>query len=130
MPTLYQEWSYQYDLCRGAAGSRTISYQATAPGNASSTPLDVDELPSRQQAAGPTRQTLQLFPMQPTFLLPSDKGFAAAPAAVSPASMASASFSEESEGSGSPDSDVEAPALPYYDFFGLQSGGPLMTWRE
>nr|CAB3474769.1 unnamed protein product [Digitaria exilis] len=104
-------------------GAMYHQYQATAPGNASSTPLDVDELPSPAAAAGPTRQTLQLFPMQPTFLLPSDhKGFAAA-AAVSPASMASASFSEESEGSGSPESDVEAPALPYYDFFGLQSGG-------
>ncbi|PUZ54038.1 hypothetical protein GQ55_5G097200 [Panicum hallii var. hallii] len=94
------------------------AYQAAAaPGNA---PLHVVHLPAAD-AGGPSRETLQLFPLQPTFLLP-DKGRPPT-AAGTPASTASASFSGESESPGSPDSNGDAPAVPFYDFFGLQSGG-------
>ncbi|BAB93218.1 putative WOX2 protein [Oryza sativa Japonica Group] len=68
------------------------------------------------------RETLQLFPLQPTFVLPDHKPLRAgsACAAVSPTTpSASASFSWESESSDSPSS--EAP--PFYDFFGVHSGG-------
>ncbi|CAO1946530.1 unnamed protein product [Urochloa humidicola] len=70
--------------------------------------------------ASPSRETLQLFPLQPSYLLP-DKGRAGGAAM---ASTASASFPEESGDSmGSQDAGGEAPALPFYDFFGLHSGG-------
>ena len=92
-----------------------VYQSAAAPGNArSAAPLHVVHLPAAD-AGGPSRETLQLFPLQPTFLLP-DKGRAAG-------TSASASFSGESESSGSPDSNGDAPAVPFYDFFGLQSGG-------
>ena len=83
----------------------------------SAAPLHVVHLPAAD-AGGLSRETLQLFPLQPTFLLP-DKGRAAGTSA----STASASFSGESESLGSPDSNGDAPAVPFYDFFGLQSTG-------
>jgi len=97
-----------------------VYQSAAAPGNArSAAPLHVVHLPAAD-AGGPSRETLQLFPLQPTFLLP-DKGRAAGTSA----STASASFSEKSESPGSLDSNGngDAPAVPFYDFFGLQSGG-------
>jgi hypothetical protein len=82
------------------------------------------------ERVGPRRETLELFPLQPTLVLRRDKGRTAAggssASALTPASTAtaSASVSEESEGleSGNCNGE-EAPALPFYDFFGLQSGG-------
>ncbi|RLN23520.1 WUSCHEL-related homeobox 5 [Panicum miliaceum] len=120
-----QQWPVMYPRM---AVARDKMIPAAAPqqpashpgGTASSAPLHVVHLPAAD--AGPSRETLQLFPLQPTFLLP-DKGRASAAAAGTSASTASASFSWESESPGSPDSNGEAPAVPFYDFFGLQSGG-------
>lgn len=103
-------------------------YHAALPGSsASTTPLHVLHFPPAAAAsadAGPSRETLQLFPLQPTFLLPADKVRATGGGGASMASTASASFSGESEGmEESPDSSGEALAVPFYDFFGLQSGG-------
>lgn len=82
------------------------------------------------ERVGPSRETLELFPLQPTFVLRRDKGRAAAAGSsaslsLTSASTASASVSEESEGleSAKCNGGEEAPALPFYDFFGLQSGG-------
>ncbi|XP_066310180.1 WUSCHEL-related homeobox 5-like [Miscanthus floridulus] len=82
------------------------------------------------ERVGPRRETLELFPLQPTFVLRRDKGRAAAAGSSASAltsastATASASVSEESEGleSGNCNGE-EAPALPFYDFFGLQCGG-------
>ncbi|KAL6614191.1 hypothetical protein ACP70R_036461 [Stipagrostis hirtigluma subsp. patula] len=71
----------------------------------------------------PSRETLQLFPLHPTFVL-ADKargGNGSASSSLTPTASASASLSEESESLGSPSSNGEAP--PFYDFFGLHSGG-------
>ncbi|TVU36754.1 hypothetical protein EJB05_18700, partial [Eragrostis curvula] len=62
-----------------------------------------------------SRETLELFPLQPTFLLPEKESGA------SLTTSTSASFSGESESLESSTSNAEA--LPFYDFFGLQSGG-------
>lgn len=89
------------------------------------------------RAGHPSRETLQLFPLQPTFVLRHDKGRAAngsnndsltstSTATATATATASASISEDSDGleSGSSGKGVEeAPALPFYDFFGLQSSG-------
>ncbi|CAL4946647.1 unnamed protein product [Urochloa decumbens] len=97
------------------AGGGAMYQAAGAPSNAA--PL---HFPAAANA-GPSRETLQLFPLQPSYLLP-DKGRAAAGGGV--AAMATASFSEESgESIGSQDADGEARAVPFYDFFGLHSGG-------
>uniref|UniRef100_A0A0Q3RLD1 Uncharacterized protein n=3 Tax=Setaria TaxID=4554 RepID=A0A0Q3RLD1_SETIT len=108
-----------------AAGA--MYHAAAAGNNASTTPMHVLHFPPAAAVdAGPSRETLQLFPLQPTFLLPADKGRAAGGgASMAPApSTASASFSGESESlEESPDSYSEALAVPFYDFFGLQSGG-------
>ncbi|KAG8078441.1 hypothetical protein GUJ93_ZPchr0007g4569 [Zizania palustris] len=73
---------------------------------------------------GPWRETLQLFPLQPTFVVPDDKacrGGGRACGTVSLSSPAPASFSAEwDESSDIPDG--EAPP-PFYDFFGIHSGG-------
>ncbi|KAJ1286156.1 hypothetical protein BS78_03G331000 [Paspalum vaginatum] len=99
--------------------------QGAAPTN-STTSLHVLRFPPANGApadrAGPSRETLQLFPLQPTFVLP-DQGRAAAAGSASATATASASFSEESESLESPDSNGDAPAQPFYDFLGLQSGG-------
>jgi hypothetical protein len=71
--------------------------------------------------AGRSRETLELFPLRPTFALPDDK----ARGAASPTrSAASGSFSGwESESMAErPNSNAEAP-MPFYDFFGMQSAG-------
>uniref|UniRef100_A0A0D9V7M2 Homeobox domain-containing protein n=1 Tax=Leersia perrieri TaxID=77586 RepID=A0A0D9V7M2_9ORYZ len=69
-------------------------------------------------------ETLQLFPLQPTFVLPADQkppraGSACAAAVSLPTPSASSSYSGGSESSESPNSE----ALPFYDFFGVHSGG-------
>ncbi|KAL6853698.1 hypothetical protein ACP4OV_019727 [Aristida adscensionis] len=66
---------------------------------------------------GPRRQTLQLFPLQPTFVLPGKaRGSSTSLVSTSPAS---ASWETESHGSRSSNGE----ALPYYDFMGVHSGG-------
>lgn len=88
------------------------------------------------RAGHPSRETLQLFPLQPTFVLRHDKGRVAngsnnndsltSTSTATATATASASISEDSDGleSGSSGKGVEeAPALPFYDFFGLQSSG-------
>ncbi|KAF0919404.1 hypothetical protein E2562_029350 [Oryza meyeriana var. granulata] len=65
------------------------------------------------------RETLQLFPLQPTFVLPDNKPRRAGSACAAVSLTASALYSGESESSDSPNS--EAP--PFYDFFGVHSGG-------
>ncbi|CAO2182387.1 unnamed protein product [Urochloa humidicola] len=105
-------------------------YQAAgAPNNASAAATQhALHFPAAAAAdAGPSRETLQLFPLQPSYLLP-DKARAAAAgggAAMAAASTASALLSAEESGEsmGSQDADGEAPSVPFYDFFGLQSGG-------
>jgi hypothetical protein len=88
--------------------------------------------PADQRVGRPSRdrdlETLQLFPLQPTFAqLRRDKGNAAAGSSASSltstAVAASASVvSEDAENLESAESNGgEAPALPFYDFFGLQS---------
>ncbi|CAL4960534.1 unnamed protein product [Urochloa decumbens] len=101
-----------------AAGGAMYQQAAGAPSNASAAaPLHALHFPAAAADAGPSRETLQLFPLQPSYLLP-DKGRAAAMAS------ASASFSEESgESMWGQDADGEARAVPFYDFFGLHSGG-------
>ncbi|KAL5220941.1 hypothetical protein ABZP36_025654 [Zizania latifolia] len=92
----------------------TTMYQ-TAPNRAHS---------AAGEDGGPWRETLQLFPLQPTFVLPDDKvcrGGGSACGAVCLSTPAPASFSAESEKS-SHIPDGEAPP-PFYDFFGVHSGG-------
>ncbi|CAO1944476.1 unnamed protein product [Urochloa humidicola] len=106
---------------RSAAGGMYHQQAAAgAPNNGSAcAPLQALHFPAAAADAGPSRETLQLFPLQPSYLLPADKGRGGGGAA-----MASASFSEESgESMASQDASGEALAVPFYDFFGLHSGG-------
>ncbi|OEL27005.1 WUSCHEL-related homeobox 2 [Dichanthelium oligosanthes] len=120
IPAVAQQHQHQHHQ----AGAMYQAAAAPPPNSASSTPLHVvQHFPAPGADAGPSRrETLQLFPLQPSYLLP-DKGLAAAAAGGAHLASASASFSGESEGPASPDNNDEAPALPFYDFFGLQSGG-------
>jgi len=124
---------YQYqDKMTAAAAQQQQHYPAAMFQQAAAAP----HFPSANggsgpaERVGPRRETLELFPLQPTFVLRRDKGRAAAAggsaSALTSASTAtaSASVSEESEGLESANCNgEEEPALPFYDFFGLQSGG-------
>jgi len=124
---------YQYqDKMTAAAAQQQQHYPAAMFQQAAAAP----HFPSANggsgpaERVGPRRETLELFPLQPTFVLRRDKGRAAADGSSASAltsastATASASVSEESEGleSGNCNGE-EAPALPFYDFFGLQCGG-------
>ncbi|GJM92606.1 hypothetical protein PR202_ga09091 [Eleusine coracana subsp. coracana] len=107
-----------------------IMYQQAAPYGTMSKPLHVvtsangGASADHHHAAGRTRETLELFPLHPTFLLPENKSRAASVlTSTSTPSTAFASFSggESTESPGSSNSNAEA--LPFYDFLGLQSAG-------
>ncbi|XP_062181382.1 WUSCHEL-related homeobox 5-like [Phragmites australis] len=106
------------------AQDKMVPAAAQAPNNATA-PLHMLHFPPADGGAadhvGPSRQTLQLFPLEPTFALP-DKARGAGSASLTPTPLtASASLSGESESLGSPNSNAET--LPFYDFFGIHSGG-------
>jgi hypothetical protein len=67
-----------------------------------------------------SRETLELFPLRPTFALPDSKSRAAA---SPPPSAASTSFSGGESESLAENSNSNAEALPFHDFLGLQSKG-------
>ncbi|KAK3162427.1 hypothetical protein QOZ80_1BG0089420 [Eleusine coracana subsp. coracana] len=77
--------------------------------------------------AGRARETLELFPLHPTtFLLPdNDKSRAASvlTSASTPSTASAASFSGVESTESPESSNSNADALPFYDFFGLQSAG-------
>uniref|UniRef100_J3L5P0 Homeobox domain-containing protein n=1 Tax=Oryza brachyantha TaxID=4533 RepID=J3L5P0_ORYBR len=107
----------------------TSMYQLTAPGGEHFAPAAARGVGDRAEEAGGRggggagRETLQLFPLRPTFVLPDHKprraGRACAAASLTTPS-APASFSGESESS---DRRPNSEAPPFYDFFGVHSGG-------
>ncbi|KAG8054798.1 hypothetical protein GUJ93_ZPchr0001g31705 [Zizania palustris] len=95
-------------------------YPTAPPNSAHFTPL---------QGRGAGRETLQLFPLQSTFVLPDSKvrrggggGGDGSGCAVS-LSAPAPSFSGELARSSDDDSPNNSEAPPFYDFFGVHSGG-------
>ncbi|XP_062205870.1 WUSCHEL-related homeobox 5-like [Phragmites australis] len=130
MTALYPRMEIAQDkqMIPAAAQPPAAMYQSAAP-NSASTPLHVlHHFPpatgvdgGAADRVGPNRETLQLFPLQPTFVLPDKASGASGASLTSATSTPSISLSGESESLESPNSNGET--LPFYDFFGVHSGG-------
>ncbi|KAL5227109.1 hypothetical protein ABZP36_015374 [Zizania latifolia] len=119
-PVLYPGMEVSPPHDKGSAQPPANTMYPTAP------PNSAHFTPPQGRGAG--RETLQLFPLQNTFVLPDSKarrgggGSACAVSLSTPTSApAPASFSGEVARSSDSPNNSEAP--PFYDFFGVHSGG-------
>jgi hypothetical protein len=111
------------DITHDKQMNRAGMYQAAAPyGNGQHVvPPNNGGWASAGHHAGRSRETLELFPLRPTFALPDDKARGAASPTPSAAAGSFSGWESESMAE-RPNSNAEAP-MPFYDFFGMQSVG-------